>query len=155
MSKDNRAGTVEDDSLTPSTPATVIFVSNDENHSIELEPAMVTMRNGMPIRIEGSRIQFIDRVLTLPADAKLELKATGKSISIVDFLRKYHRCNIDYREAVDLESVNGKRVPYIDRLSGMSYDQVKAEAVRAGVRVVEGDSKEKVILEILRNKKEG
>jgi beta-lactam-binding protein with PASTA domain len=72
----------------------------------------------------------------------------------VEFLRNYHRNNLDYREAIDLELVNGSKTPYIDRLSEMSYDQVKAEAVRAGVRVVEGDSKEKLILEVLRNKKE-
>lgn len=152
LSMDKASPTLGD---APSSPAMVIFVSNDENHSIELEASAFGTQNGMPVRVEGSRIQFVDRVLNVPKGTMLTLKGSGKKIDIVEFLRTYHRNNIDYREAVDLESVNGKRVPYIDRLYEMSYDQVKTEAVRAGVRVVEGDSKEKVILEILRNKKEG
>lgn len=148
-------GKVSAKAAAPSSPEMVIFVSNDENHSIELEAPQLTMRGGMPVRIEGSRIQWTERILNVPRNATLELKGSGKQINIVDFLRAYHRCGIDYREAIDLESVSGKKTSYIDKMYAMSFDQVKAEAVRAGVRVVDGDSREKIILEILRNKKEG
>lgn len=151
--KENSTDKTEQAPVDP--PVLAIFVSNDENHSIELEPSMIAVRNGLPERIEGSRIQFQDRVLRVPVSATITMKGSGKKVNIAEFLRSYHRNNIDYREASNLDDVNSKGVPYIDKLSGMSYEQVRAEAARAGVRIVEGDSKEKIILDILRNKKEG
>jgi hypothetical protein len=129
--KDNSTDQVNAKAATPSSPERVIFVSNDEHHTIELEAAYNTSANGMPVRVEGSRIQFVDRVLNIPSDATLLLKASNKKINIVEFLRNYHRNNLDYREAIDLELVNGSKTPYIDmtklrlKLSVLVYGLLK------------------------------
>jgi len=131
----------------------VIFISNDEDHMIVFEPQRVDVVGGVPERVEAKIVHFKERTLRVPEDATIVLRSKGKHpVSLVQVLREYHRFGIDYQEAANLDGVHDTTGTYVDKLAEMSLDNVKTEAARLGVHVGSGDTKEQVILNILRKK---
>jgi len=129
----------------------VIFISNDEDHMIVFEPQRIDIRDGVPERIEAKVVHFKERTLRVPEDLTITLRKYGtEPVSLVKVLREYHRFGIDYQEAANLDDVMDTTGTYVDKLANMSMDAVKTEAARLNVHVNSGDTKEQIILNILR-----